>query len=201
MPNHVKNRIRANGQDLTQFVSKTWNHSVFDFRLIIPQPEDVQSMGDEPFHVKVLAEVSLGFFDRSNLLDASEWADKLSQQDFDLFIAYLKNYRNTGAISNLDWQYKYWGTKWNSYGLKINAIDDIMFYTAWTPPHPVVEELAKRLDASTGILHEWADENTGKNVGRRFYHIMDGQLKHTEELLDYTEEGASLAKSIWQKAA
>jgi len=35
-----------------------------------------------------------------------------------------------------------WGTKWNSYGLSIGA-SILEFYTAWTPPIPIIKKLAE----------------------------------------------------------
>lgn len=62
------------------------------------------------------------------------------------------------------WSIKNWGTKWNaSKGEVIEKEKVIVFNTAWTPPHPVIEALAELTRLS--FTHYWADEDRGYKAG------------------------------------
>lgn len=54
------------------------------------------------------------------------------------------------------WSRKYWGTKWNAYDIVIRYRKPksvkIKFETAWTPPLPVIVELAKKFPTYTFTL-------------------------------------------------
>lgn len=62
------------------------------------------------------------------------------------------NIRKYGAPDSLEWAVKNWGTKWNSYDLNfilnVGPRDwgttqiEFVFFTAWSPPIPVIEMLA-----------------------------------------------------------
>lgn len=57
-----------------------------------------------------------------------------------------------------DWQVSHWGTKWNSYDVNTDN-DNCSFYTAWSPPIPVITELAK-ITGKDFVL-EYLDEGGG----------------------------------------
>ena len=44
----------------------------------------------------------------------------------------------------------------------------ISFQTAWSAPHPVIEKMAEMFP-DVQIMHRWADEDIGRNVGEREY--------------------------------
>lgn len=75
-----------------------------------------------------------------------------------------------------DWCISNWGTKWNAYGFDNNARqradNEIIFLTAWSAPHPVIQRLAEMFP-EIKINHEWADEDIGMNCGRYAYY--DGE--------------------------
>jgi Ferredoxin-like domain in Api92-like protein len=179
MPNHVTNK-NVSTQDLTPFISD----NKFDFAKIIPMPSNLIGLGDVPCHVEDLAKIAAG---QPIDVPCKVTLSSISDKDFELYIRYLRNFRKAGTISNLDWQIEFWGTKWNAYDLNQTSETEISFNTAWSAPHPVIEALAKRTGALT---HWWADENIGRNVGKRIY-LDDGTF--TETLLDETREGYELA--------
>ena len=74
-----------------------------------------------------------------------------------------------------DWSVANWGTKWNAYGYDIdkdyrteNKENKLIFLTAWSAPHPILEKLAE-MYPEINIKHEWADEDIGVNCGRYCY--------------------------------
>lgn len=70
-----------------------------------------------------------------------------------------------GVNTWLEWCPKHWGTKWNAYNISVDE-NSITFDTAWTTPIPIVNRLAELFPEIT-IIHEWADEDSGHNTGRR----------------------------------
>lgn len=176
----------------------------------MPCPQSIQDMGDVPSNVKSFAKIALGLIDFApsgiveriescnmlNMLKSRKSVADLTDEEFELFVGYLRNYRQTGTISNIDWRCKFWGTKWNSYSFVWTGTDEIKFDTAWDAPHPVIEKLAEILGCE--IIHEWADENTGRNVGIRVY---KHGLISSEELLDEEKRGYELAFSLCPSAA
>lgn len=64
-----------------------------------------------------------------------------------------------------------WDTKWNAYGFdepQNRKTNEIRFNTAWSAPHTVLEKLSE-LYPEIQIEHSWADEDIGRNCGRRAY--------------------------------
>lgn len=71
-----------------------------------------------------------------------------------------------------DWRIAHWNTKWNAYGytqgVDYAECSEFNFLTAWSPPHPVIEKLAKMYPDLT-FDHKWADEDIGYNCGENKY--------------------------------
>lgn len=80
----------------------------------------------------------------------------------------VNNLINYGATTWYDWCINNWGTKWNSYDAWKGEDKSLIFSTAWSAPHPVIEALAKKYP-DVFITHEWADEDIGQNCGMREY--------------------------------
>ena len=80
----------------------------------------------------------------------------------------INNYINYGATTWYDWCINNWGTKWNSYDPWKGEEKGLIFSTAWSAPHPVIEAMAKKYP-DVFITHEWADEDIGQNCGMREY--------------------------------
>lgn len=62
-----------------------------------------------------------------------------------------------------------WGCKWNAYEHSpYDGGDRVEFLTAWSAPHPILEQLTKQYP-DVLIFHRWCDEDFGYNVGEREY--------------------------------
>jgi hypothetical protein len=72
--------------------------------------------------------------------------DPLTEEGQVLQKKYDDNLANFGFQSWYDWSLKNWGTKWNSYSVVFHA-NQIRMNTAWHPPGPVIQELAR-------LIHE-----------------------------------------------
>lgn len=96
MPNHCTNSVVVTSNRVADIVDSIKSiETLFDFDLIIPQPEQIKNGGE-------------GWY---------------------------------------DWRCENWGTKWNSYDLDACGEDDTVsysFFTAWSPPEPVIAALAAR---------------------------------------------------------
>jgi len=114
-----------------------------------------------------------------------------NDEDFNAFIRHLQAYRQCDGLMNwYKWSCKKWGTKWNAYEFEKVSETEITFQTAWSAPFPVMVELAKQ--TGKAFLHEWADEDTGSNVGFcRFPEGEDGEGEVKD--LSGTKEGYELA--------
>jgi hypothetical protein len=82
----------------------------------------------------------------------------------------LSNHEKHGATDWYDWSIKRWGTKWNAYSVVAGKSDEreatVTFETAWSPPLPVLDELAKRFPKAYLRLI-WCDE--GDSQQHRVY--------------------------------
>lgn len=192
-------------------------YPTFDFGQFIPRPDCIIREGVY-LHVEMVAEIALGLIDftdpeqmpddplapgnmgkavnvlrQSNairtLTEGRRMAKDLSDAEFEQVVAMMRSYRQCGSLNRSDWNRKNWGTKWNAYSVEVVSPSVVEFQTAWNAPHPVIAELAKKL--GIGITHEWADENTGHNVGRAIY----GESGSPEEFkeLSGTKDGYELA--------
>jgi len=72
--------------------------------------------------------------------------DPLTEEGQVLQKKYDDNLAKFGFQSWYDWSLKNWGTKWNSYSVVFHA-NLIRMNTAWYPPGPVIQELAR-------LIHE-----------------------------------------------
>lgn len=219
MPNHVVNHVTAPEGILAVFVGEeTHEHTgnkipTFDFNQFIPTPAII-SGGAVSSQVEMIAQITMGLIDfkdeskmpdnpmenmaaasvlhRSNaihMLTEGKMASSLSDADFKALLQMLQAYRECGSLNWYGWNCDNWGTKWNAYDVEVISDETIKFETAWSAPRPVINALAKKI--GTGLRHEWADEDTGHNVGWAVYddkgEIIDGKE------LSKTKEGYELA--------
>lgn len=105
----------------------------------------------------------------------------------------VNNLINYSATTWYDWCVNNWGTKWNSYDPRKGEDNGLMFSTAWSAPHPVIEELSVRFPG-VYITHEWADEDMGNNCGRREY--LNGECVG-EYIPTADVESMEFACSVW----
>ena len=81
---------------------------------------------------------------------------------------YVDNAINFRATTWYDWSIREWGTKWNSYDFENINDESITFNTAWSRPEPVIKKLSEMFP-EISIIHSWADEDIGYNVGEIEY--------------------------------
>lgn len=67
--------------------------------------------------------------------------------------------KREGRPNWFDWNPKFWGTKWNSYDGKLEKAQDgifaCRFFTAWSPPFPIIDTLISMGFKVSGC---WKDE-------------------------------------------
>ena len=81
--------------------------------------------------------------------------DPLTEKGQVLQKKYDDNLAKFGFQSWYDWSLKNWGTKWNSYSVVFHG-DQIRMNTAWYPPGPIIQELARLIHED--IRMTYADE-------------------------------------------
>lgn len=112
---------------------------------------------------------------------------------------YVNNFKQYQHTTWYGWCCEHWGTKWNSYGYKEDCPkfenNIIYFETAWNPPKPVIDKLAKMFPDVT-IEHSWADEDSGYNTGKTTY--TKGK-KINFAIKDNTKESYELYAKLWNE--
>lgn len=102
----------------------------------------------------------------------------------------IRCFAETGSKGWYDWSRINWGTKWNAYSSVTDPEGEadacrIKFDTAWSPPRPVLIELAKREPALTfdyvAFDEGWNFYATGTGHGGRFsLHVVRSPLARTD---------------------
>lgn len=221
MPNNVINRIYSDKETLFKIFKKdSEGRFRVDFNDWIPQPEFITN-DSVPLDCENFAKILFGDIDFSLLLKTEEGessaensADtlinrmaasntfkmllmKTSIGDFDddkfeTFINMLRAKRTCGNYSWYDWNRSFWGTKWNAYDTVVDE-PTFQFETAWNAPFPVIDKIVETLKPDR-LVHQWADEDLGRNVGMKSYKRgEDGTYEIEEEELSDTDRGLSQA--------
>ena len=96
-----------------------------------------------------------------------------------------------------DWSINNWNTKWNSYGYECMTQpfegSEIIFFTAWSAPIPVIEKLSEMFP-EVEIEHLWADEDFGCNCGAVTWKNGEDTFSNIPE--DNTKEAYELAAEV-----
>lgn len=99
-----------------------------------------------------------------------------------------------GTDNWYDWSISNWGTKWNSYEpAPFDGGDTIEFFTAWSAPHPILEQLSKQFP-DVLLYHRWCDEDFGYNVGEREH--QNGEIVYENIPVGGSKEAYEMAASI-----
>jgi hypothetical protein len=106
----------------------------------------------------------------------------------DLSIEDEERCKRLGIPDWYSWNTKKWGTKWNAYEADLEG-NVLTFETAWCCPVPIVHAIANQYPELT-INWDYADEDTGSNVGR--WLLKDG-LAHLHEIENGSNEAFELA--------
>ncbi|MHB8963329.1 MAG: DUF1281 family ferredoxin-like fold protein [Saccharofermentanales bacterium] len=138
-----------------------------------------------------------------NLLDST----KLAQDLIEKGRIYVDNYLNYGVTDWYDWHVLEWDTSYNAYDYyDYQGGNSIEFLTAWNAPEKVIANIS-RLFPQVEIMHRWADECAGYNVGETKYlsgtpiseHIPSADTKEAYRMsagvwgVDLEEEGYCLS--------
>jgi len=172
MPNNTTNRLEVNAsksefEKIKKFVKskeviegkKTIN--ALDFNNIIPMPEELKNV-TSPVHIVSQAEYDKAVIQRDKDIKEKkhEWSISTLPLTKEMQEDYLKKY---GSDNWYDWAVKNWGTKWGAYDISKWEGQELKFFTAWSPPLPVIEKLSKKFPKAVFILR-YADEG-GSFVG------------------------------------
>lgn len=215
MPNHVTNiiELHAEPEVVAEVFAAIQDNNIgpgsIDFNKLIPMPESlsIESGSRTDAGLKVYKQ-----FLETCMKDHAELDPLMIPKERET--AYLAAhpeikpdewelgrtaYRNTilyGDPTWYGWSIANWGTKWNAYDQE-NAAEHglentLIFLTAWSAPHPVLEALAEKYP-ELSFTHSWADEDIGNNCGRREY---ASGICVSEYIPDTDKEGIELAASI-----
>jgi len=217
MPNHVLNIMILSGEekDIAKLresikgVDDDGEEMPIDFDKIMPMPKDLRI---DSVHSGIISaakwalkEINLeprypgDMNDMSTVINAMETQNafkeksplEFSDEDWDVFIQVLQNYKKHGVGYWYDWTRANWDTKWNAYSQR-EEDGTIRFDTAWSTPCKVIQKLSKQHPEVKIEIH-YADEDTGCNCG--MYVFKNGkQTMHYEP--DYDDRKASVKYAL-----
>lgn len=170
MPNWTENDLQIRGcpeevERLIAFVAS--EESIFDFSKIIPSPKEFKGVHSGSCTIDG---IRCGVWREVDGKAVAIPAEELARWR-----------REYGAVSWYDWNIEHWGTKWNAADPELDQIDgdNVVFHfsTAWSPPMPVVEKLAK-LFPELRIKHDFFEMGCG--FQGHFTYAGGVVVKHTE---------------------
>lgn len=185
MPNHITNKLRLEGTP--EDIQKVWDYikgeedgQYIDFRKIATPPNYI----------------FLGYLDQS------------------MAEIFKSNKRESGFMAETDswssWCVRYWGTKWNAYGLgnSRNTEDTIYFQTAWSGVPRIVALLSEKFP-NVDFFYSYADEDFASNTGYlnifssnriNEYVVLDNQSKEAFDLAsELIGAESEYGKYIWNQ--
>ena len=189
MPNYVQNILNIEGdkKEVDKVLKAVSNaYRTFDFERLIPMPRELEieagtrTQRGFQHYQKFVGEYFLKIRDSEKVEDIPENAEKeylaghseVDSQTWELGKKAFENYTKYGAISWYEWSIQSWNCKWNAMNTESERLSEenarISFQTAWSAPHPVIEKMAEMFP-DVQIMHRWADEDIGRNVGEREY--------------------------------
>lgn len=219
MPNHVMNilKLRGEQQKITKLLDTIKNDQMgigsIDFNKIIPMPPTLNieagsrtARGLKFYREFVEVYTLSGTTNMGKLASIPQESEEIflrqrpdiPRDQWELGRSAWNNQRLYGAPTWYEWCIQHWGTKWNAYEMRavesFDTDDELRFQTAWSAPHPVLRKLAEQFP-DIEIEHQWADEDWGRNCGRRVY--CDGEC--TEEYYPENDaDGVRFAAELWE---
>ena len=217
MPNHIINNIRIFGTPalirklLESIQDDEQSLGTIDFNKIIPMPESLRiecgsntDKGLKAFADFMQVYTLAGTREDADLENIPKEAEEaflrirsdITPEQWSLGKIAYKNQSKYGVPTWYEWSINNWGTKWNAYECAPNELSDdstvLHFWTAWSPPHPVLQMLSEQ-HPELEIIHEWADEDIGMNCGRREYQSGDLIYEYYPE----GDEATIFACELW----
>ena len=94
-----------------------------------------------------------------------------------------------------DFRHKEWNTKWDAFNFyEYDGGQSITFFTAWNPPIPIIKKLSEWYP-DIPILHQWADEDFGFNVGEVEYYKNEKSME--KDPANESKEAFEMSAAIW----
>ena len=191
MPESLKIPCGTKTNDAIELFMTAINPDTRDFGVVKVKPETFAAMSNDIQKVKIFGEYRCCLSDD----EISKMVKHTSLEELlKLGEKAVMNFTLYGAFSWYEWAIVSWGTKWNSYDPVKNTDAHLEFSTAWSAPHPILEELSARFPG-VYITHEWADGDIGQNCGSREY--LNGEC-----VGDWTpetqKEAIDFATDIWK---
>ncbi len=193
MPNYVTNKIYYSGSQsqiddmLESIKNDVIGKGSIDFSKLVPRPVDLDiEAGSGTYRgMKEYIDFMDEYSKKNNIEDLSAFAIPIAAEtvylnehkniykgDWILGRQAIRNTEKYGWPTWYEWNINNWGTKWNACGYddEHNYADEeeLIFDTAWSPPHPILERLSE-IYPKIHFKHEWADEDLGQNCGRCEY--------------------------------
>lgn len=209
MPNHVTNKLRFENisDDLWVHICKVLqgddperSYGSVDFNVLIPMPEELKnieasSLGDNGYALYArYMHGSAGCSEEEKARLEAYLRQGVDNKTWELGKLYYENSVNYGFTTWYGWANANWGTKWNAYDCTHNnTAHEFEFLTAWCSPEPIIEKISERFPDIT-IVHRWADEDVGNNVGRREY--LGGHITEDDCVIEGSAEAYELAADI-----
>ena len=105
---------------------------------------------------------------------------------------YVDNIRKYGHPTWFGWANVNWGTKWNAFDTQVLSDDEIVFYTAWLAPMPVLRALSEMYpDSEIGL--RYCDEDPFGAMG--YASFANGQ-ESDEPIIPESSEGKALYEEL-----
>lgn len=185
----VKNMLRARGlKKLPIFGEDEYEKEIFDFNSILPMPEELEiESGGITGEAMEAAMRKLSLYKRMSDKPAPI-ASHLEKKGLE----YVRNTILYGYPTWYEWRIANWGTKHNSYDLKIIDENTILFTTAVNEPKQVIAELAKRYPMLT-IEHWWSGEEPGCYTG----HLEYNAENTGHDVADESQEAFDIFVRLW----
>ena len=189
---------------------------VLDFNELIPMPPELDIVSGSatsysfaaycleqgrtpPDEYKVCAKHLRDLYEREAPAEARpglpQWirdrdAEGAHEIDLKLGEQVSRNIERFGAPTWYDWRVRHWGTKWNCYECEDEGDRRIAFLTAWAPPDPVFDALARRYPKVAFSCYS-VDEGDPELVWSRNYAA--GRL-----VAQHTIRDPELVERIWE---
>ncbi|MBR0510000.1 MAG: hypothetical protein IJJ85_07760 [Clostridia bacterium] len=221
MPNYVSNLVEFSGDPISEqnmliaIRDEKYGLGTIDFNKLIPMPEALQIEAGSSTDKGLKAYKDFAaIYSAANgitgldLLHIPETAEQqvrmqfpelqIDEKDWELGRAAFHNFLQYGAPTWYEWCIQNWGTKWGACGYELGMdygtnCKALWFETAWSPPVPVIEELARRFP-ELEFTHRWADEDIGHNCGMHEY----AAGERTEEFYpDGQKDRIDFALDVW----
>ena len=213
MPNHITSRLKITGDatkvaEVFYFIKadepdEKGNYRLFDLEKIVPMPKaldiDSSSLGEDG--MKYLYSMAGNVLERSAYEKSSHYAHmkdmemntpKMFDKAMEEGKIRLHNIANYGASDWYQWRLLNWGTKWNAFDTQVLSDDEIVFYTAWLAPMPVLRALSEMYpDSEIGL--RYCDEDPFGAMG--YASFANGQ-ESDEPIIPESSEGKALYEEL-----